>query len=83
MGYVLKRESEAEFARRAPNHPFAHDQISFVSNPELSSSSLSAQPVSEQNSAEPDPMQPAADAIEAWLKQGAGLLNTDKPPKDR
>lgn len=33
-------------------------------------------------SAQPDPMQPAADAIEAYLKQGAmPLPNTDKEPK--
>lgn len=34
-------------------------------------------------SQEQDPMQPAADPIEAWLKQGARPLNTDEPPKDR
>ena len=68
MGYVLSRKKLSEIA---PNHPFAHEQISFVSNPESSSTSSSEKSSSEASSAaQPDPMAPAAAAYE---KQGREL----------
>ena len=59
MGYELKKVKISDWA---PNHPFAHEQISFVPNPESSSINLSAKQ-SKANSAPQDmdnPQQMAA-----------------------
>ena len=83
MGYVLKKVKIADWA---PNHPFAHEQISFVPN-QAPSSNNSLESPSKENSASPDPMLPAMNGLEDAMLQMASQY-TGKPaqaqsqPKD-
>ena len=60
-----------------PNHPFAHDQISFVQKPEPSSNNSSAKPSKvPQSSVHPDemtPEHPMAPAVEVYERQAMEL----------
>lgn len=64
MGYVSKRGKISDWA---PNHPFAHEQISFVPKEESSSINSSEKP-SKANSASQDPMLPAMNGLEDALQ---------------
>ena len=55
-----------------PDHPFAHDQISFVPKQTSSSNNSSAKQDKKASSAQPDPMQPAIDSIEEMGRKDFG-----------
>ena len=58
------------------DHPFSGTRIIFGAKRPSSSAKPSETP--EQSSAQPDPMQPAADAVEAFLKSEAEFFNMDE-----
>lgn len=60
MGYVLKRGKISEIA---PNHPFAHEQISFVPRQEFSSSNSSERQSNEPSSAAQHDPKPTENAL--------------------
>lgn len=63
-------------------HPLK-DKALIIFGGKQPASSVTSSESTASASAQPDPMQPAADAIEDWLAQGAGLQSTDKQPKAR
>lgn len=65
MAFLGRVDTQEHLAKRSPNHPFAHAQISFgqTQGPLLNNSSQTTSPEA-PNEATPDPMQPAIDAYE-------------------
>ena len=76
-GYVAKRGKISDWA---PNHPFAHDQITFVPHQDSSSTNPSdKQNLENSASAQPDPMLPAMNGLEEWLRGEAKKYEATKP----
>jgi hypothetical protein len=79
MAYLGKVDLQEYLAKNAPNHPFAHSQISFGVKPPVSSSGKSKAPNKPEPSANPPlPAEPAEDSTQDNQQTSA----TKTPPAE-